>query len=81
MRIFRIAPLKGKYYGTEVQARNRNGRWMNVCTIWCNWIDPSPSDRELELWGGEEPWEAHDNHYESQFAYEAALILVAELNR
>lgn len=81
----RLLPLKGKYYGTEVEITNDNG---NIYTIklWNNGVY-EPSDRELDGICTIEEWrkdrdlrEVCDSHFESRETHEMALTIVALIN-
>lgn len=101
-----IAPLEGKYYGTEIRiiglpfpCTNYNGTC--AFTIWYS-ANYQPSDRELDKAGitredynnnsliecgdGETlPARAFleicDSHFESQFTYELAQLIVHAINK
>jgi hypothetical protein len=69
-RPWRIAPLRGKYYGTIVEAADGE----EVCEIWMPYGPPS----EREDLGDEEPC---DSHYETQLAYDVCRMIVDGVNR
>lgn len=76
-RPWSIAPLKGKYYGTDVIDANGD----DVCRIWVMG-DYTPSPRELEQLGGIDPVDYFcDTHFESMASYSIASLIVYEANK
>ena len=82
-----LVPLKGKYYGTEIQ--DNSGRI--IAKIWYRGEteeEKKPSPREMEDidteaindWG--ESWQAWFDwsHYESTLSYTMALAIVEKMN-
>lgn len=79
---WRVLPLEGKYYGTQVQAPNGS-----IIRLWGSGEDFRPSTRELEQFTQKEIDDSNfiqdyfcDNHYEQQGDLENAKLMVAALN-
>jgi hypothetical protein len=76
----KLLPLKGKYYGSEIEITTEFPSWpLTHIKIWCN-ADYVPSNRQLkklgislkEVGSGELCW----SHMESEFSYQLAEYLV-----
>lgn len=83
-----LKPLEGKYYGTEVEIRGTHKDPVDFNNGFIQiWVmgNYEPSERELEHWrnsewGGDEPYEISDSHYETETSYEIAKKLVEAVN-
>ena len=79
-----VAPLEGKYYGTEVLNCDREVvlAFWNHNTHWdANAAPDVPSQRQKEYWGEGSYDECMvDTHWESQVDFEAAERLVDTMN-
>lgn len=89
-----LPPLKGKYYGTEVEVETPEG--STQFSIWLS--GGEPSDRQLSEWGfSREVWDTGnlgrqgsyevtrhdyvcDGHWESEIAYQMAKRIADKLN-
>jgi hypothetical protein len=77
-----IAPLEGKYYGTQIEVSHPHGDFY--FTVWFSG-DRKPSKRQLKHEGLKlKDWKEGDfgcdGHYESKDCYEICEIIVDALN-
>lgn len=77
---YKIAPLKGKYYGTMI---TKEGSAYECLSVWGVAKKGKPSHRELDLWEGEGDHSEImcDGHYEDAGDLEAAKVIVEALNK
>ena len=82
----KLRPLRGKYYGTEIEITDDNGFEYEI-NLWnCGNFRPSP--RELASWGdfgtSEKYWKendgACDGHFESLSSYNVAKRIIMLIN-
>ncbi len=73
-----VRPLKGKYYGTEIE--DANG--LSILKVWEHWGNPTPSERER----ADEPMEdwlknTCDSHWESDETFRIVGLIVLLRNK
>jgi len=68
----KLRPLKGKYYGTEIEIDFEDGSDKEIIKFW-NTDGFEPSIRELQK-------DITDSHFENKLTYERAIRVVSAIN-